>query len=172
MGAIREAVALFTPLLVGFACHGLAIKTHALDVLALPIDRGALVRGRRLLGANKTWRGLVVVGLGTGLAFAAGARIGFGTGTLVGLAAMLAELPNSFLKRQLDIAPGAQTRGPAAVLFHVLDQVDVTAGAWLVLSQVFEPTPAVVAASLAYVFVAHQILTVAGYLLGMRKTWR
>ena len=85
---------------------------------------------------------------------------------------MAGELPNSFLKRQLDVAPGRQATGLAGAIFHVLDQVDVAAGAWLVLALVVPPTPALVLASLAFVFVAHQVITVAGYALGMRATWR
>jgi hypothetical protein len=54
----------------------------------------------------------------------------------------------------------------------VLDQVDVTAGAWLVLALRVRPTPALVLTSLAFVFVTHQVITVAGYGLGMRATWR
>jgi hypothetical protein len=37
--------------------------------------------------------------------------------------------------------------------FHVVDQVDVVAGAWAV-------------------YVAHQAVTLAGFALGMRPTWR
>jgi hypothetical protein len=54
----------------------------------------------------------------------------------------------------------------------VIDQVDVVAGAWLVLAFVVTPSAPLVAASLAFVFVAHQAITVLGYLLGMRATWR
>jgi CDP-2,3-bis-(O-geranylgeranyl)-sn-glycerol synthase len=157
---------------VGFACHGLCIKTGFLRALALPIDAGAHFRRRRLFGENKTWRGIVVVAIGTGLGGLAVGRFGFGFGLLVGAAAMAAELPNSFLKRQLDIAPGRQTAGLAGAVFHVLDQIDVTAGAWLVLAARVKPTPALVLASIAFVFVTHQAITVAGYALGMRATWR
>jgi hypothetical protein len=172
MNSLREASVLFAPLLLGFACHGLCIKTGFLRGLARPIDGGARVRGRRLFGENKTYRGPVVVAIGTGLGYLALGRFPFTVGLLVGAAAMLAELPNSFLKRQLDIAPGGQATGLASAAFHVLDQIDVAAGAWLVLALVVRPTPALVLASLAFVFVTHQAITVAGYALGMRATWR
>jgi CDP-2,3-bis-(O-geranylgeranyl)-sn-glycerol synthase len=172
MNAVVEASALFAPLLVGFACHGLCIKTGFLRGLARPIDAGARFRGRRLFGDNKTYRGLVAVAIGTGLGYLVFGRFPFGFGLLVGAAAMAAELPNSFLKRQLDVAPGGQATGLAGAVFHVLDQVDVTAGAWLVLALAVRPTPALVLASLAFVFVTHQVISVAGYALGMRATWR
>ena len=157
---------------MGFACHGLCIKTRFLRALARPIDDGAHFRGRRVFGENKTYRGIVAVAIGTGLGCLAVGRFGFGFGLLMGAAAMAAELPNSFLKRQIDITPGAQTTGLAGAFFHVLDQVDVTAGAWLVLAFRVRPTAALVLASLVFVFVTHQILTLAGYALGMRATWR
>ena len=53
-------------------------------------------------------------------------------GFALGAAAMLSELPNSFFKRQLDIAPGAPGGGPAMLFFYVVDQVDFLLGAWLV----------------------------------------
>lgn len=157
---------------MGFAGHGLCIKTGFLRALARPIDGGAHFRGRRLFGENKTCRGIVVVAIGTGLGCLAVGRFGFGFGLLMGAAAMAAELPNSFLKRQLGIAPGGQTTGLAGAFFHVLDQVDVTAGAWLVLALRVRTTPALVLASLVFVFVTHQLITLAGYALGMRATWR
>jgi CDP-2,3-bis-(O-geranylgeranyl)-sn-glycerol synthase len=56
-------------------------------------------------------------------------------GLASGLAFMLAELPNSFLKRQLDVAPGqAPTRRAVAALCFVLDRIDSTIGVLLVLS--------------------------------------
>jgi len=172
MNALREASALFAPLLLGFVCHGLCIKTGFLRGLARPIDAGAHWRGRRIFGDNKTYRGILVVAIGTGLGYVALGRFPFAFGVLVGAAAMCAELPNSFLKRQLDVAPGRQAAGLAGAFFHVLDQIDVTAGAWLVLALRVTPTPALVLASLLFVFVAHQAITVAGYALGMRATWR
>jgi len=172
MNDLARASLLFTPLLAGFALNGVCIKTGILSALARPLDGGARWRGRRVFGDNKTWRGLVVVALGTGLGFLALHGKWLGLGVLVGTAAMLAELPNSFCKRQLDIAPGRRAGGAAAVLFHVLDQVDVVAGAWLVLWLVVPPTAGLVLASLAFVFVTHQLMTVVGYALGMRATWR
>jgi hypothetical protein len=47
---------------------------------------------------------------------------------------MLAELPNSFLKRQLGIGAGQAGRGVFGFVFYVIDQVDMLVGVWLVLS--------------------------------------
>lgn len=128
---------------------------------ARPIDFGRTFRGRRIFGANKMWRGLMVMpiaaaGVFAGLAYfrdelpdwlargmwtqppASFALLGFASG----LALMLAELPNSFLKRQLDVAPGeAPTSLPLAALCFVLDRVDSTVGVLLVLTLLVPVAP-------------------------------
>jgi hypothetical protein len=183
-----EAVLLFSPLLFGFGCHGLCIRFGWLAALATPIDGGAAFRGRRVFGPNKTFRGIVAVAFGTGLGFLLVGRLGgfvrggetslpsgaslFLLGVAVGAASMLAELPNSFAKRQLDIPPGGRALGLWGGAFHVLDQIDVLLGAWLVLGWAVTPTPRLVAASALFLVVSHPLITAAGYALGMRATWR
>ena len=126
---------------------------------AIPLDGGRTFRGRRLFGANKTWRGLVVMVPATGAAFAAVAWIAGGeypasaglweltrwqyalAGAWAGAGFMLGELPNSFVKRQLDIAPGARAARPAgAFLQFALDRADSGIGMLTALSLAV-PTP-------------------------------
>jgi hypothetical protein len=181
------AAALFAPLFVGLTLHGLSIKHGWLNGLRRPIDRGRTWRGRRLFGENKTYRGVVAVALGTAVGFQVeflfprwtpeplSVLPGWGIvlfGLGFGAAAMLSELPNSLLKRQLGIGPGKTARGPAGALFFVLDQVDVLVGAWLVAALFVPPTPRRVFYSFAFVFVVHQLISVAGHKLGMRATAR
>jgi CDP-2,3-bis-(O-geranylgeranyl)-sn-glycerol synthase len=96
----------------------------------------------------------------------------FAFGFMVGAAAMMAELPNSFLKRQLGIGAGQAGRGVLGFLFYVIDQVDMLLGVWLVLSLAIAVDARAVAWSVVFLFGVHQVLTVAGYGLGMRSTWR
>jgi hypothetical protein len=126
---------------------------------AAPLDGGATFRGRRLFGANKTWRGLVVMVPATAGSFALVAHLaGQGRpesiglwplsiwqyallGGWVGLGFMLGELPNSFIKRQLDIAPGASAPGVTrAAGQFVGDRADSGIGMLCALSLVV-PTP-------------------------------
>ena len=65
MSELTLVASLFGPLFVGLIFHGLCIKFGWLRSLAVPIDRGALFRGRALFGANKTYRGVIVVALGS-----------------------------------------------------------------------------------------------------------
>ncbi len=56
---------LLSPLLVGLAFHGVCIKFGWLRFLSWPIDAGKTLRGERLFGTNKTYRGVIAVALGT-----------------------------------------------------------------------------------------------------------
>jgi hypothetical protein len=182
---------LFFPLLVGLSLHGFCIKYDILAFLCRPIDRGRRFRGKRIFGDNKTYRGLVVVSLGTAIGFGLQSLLlhrmapvrsielfdyaffkSVALGLAVGLAAMLSELPNSFIKRRFDIAPGTAARGWKAVVFYVYDQIDFLLGAWLVLAIVVPVTVWRVSLSAGLLLVAHQIMSSVGYALGMRRTAR
>jgi hypothetical protein len=179
--------ALFGPLFVGLVFHGLCIRFGWLRSVAVPIDGGTLLRGRPLFGANKTYRGVLAVALGAAAGYGlqslapalqppalralstlGASLLGFALGT----AAMLSELLNSVLKRQLDIAPGAAGRGPGALFFYVFDQVDFLFGAWLVAWPWVAPTWPRLLWSVVFVLVVHQIISSLGALLGMRKSAR
>ena len=46
---------------------------------------------------------------------------------------MLCELPNSFIKRRLQIAPGRTGKGWIGIVFFLIDQIDSLVGVMLVL---------------------------------------
>ncbi|HSE39850.1 MAG TPA: CDP-archaeol synthase [Acidobacteriota bacterium] len=181
---------LLLPLLFGIAFHGFCIKFRWLNRLAKPIDRGITLRGRPLFGSNKTYRGVVAVALGTAVAVGLqvifhkfsgphdyelinyGNPISVLIGFLMGAAAMLAELPNSFVKRQLGIVPGGVTSGIKAALFYFLDQVDMLIGVWIVMWPFVNVTILRVILSVMFLFISHQIISFAGFHLGMRSTSR
>jgi CDP-archaeol synthase len=182
---------LFLPLLIGLALHGFCIKYDLLAFLYYPIDRGRKFCGKRIFGDNKTYRGLVVVSLGTAIGFAMQSLLlhqiasirsvelfdyaffkSVALGAAIGVAAMLSELPNSFIKRQFEIAPGTAAKGWKSIIFYVYDQIDFLLGAWLVLASVVPVTVTRVLFSSGLLLVAHQIMSSVGYALGMRKTVR
>jgi CDP-archaeol synthase len=126
---------------------------------ARPIDLGRTFRGRRLLGANKTLRGFVMMVPMTGFAFGALAgALGRAPSRLAGLwpgstglyvllgmwtgfGFMFGELPNAFVKRQLGIAPGtAATTALGRPLFFALDRLDSILGMLMALAIVV-PVP-------------------------------
>ena len=137
------------------AAHTAWLASAVSKRFAQPLDAGLTFRGKRLLGANKTMKGFVVMVPAAGAAFvllAAAAPTSAGLwslslpgyavlGALAGFGFMAGELPNSFVKRQLGIPPGMSAARPlaAAVQFSV-DRLDSGLGMLAVLSAVV-PTP-------------------------------
>jgi CDP-2,3-bis-(O-geranylgeranyl)-sn-glycerol synthase len=138
-------------LIVAFVLAGLAhsawLRSPVSRRLAIPLDGGARFRGRRVFGENKTIRGFVVMVPAAALAFCGLAAVAglaptlannlwpltppqyAALGAWAALGFMLGELPNSFVKRQLDIAPGAAARRRgAAIAGFIVDRLDSIVG--------------------------------------------
>ena len=181
---------LLLPLLGGALLHGVCMKYGWLALLARPMDGARRFRGQPLFGHSKTFRGPILVAVGAAAVFALQRRVLHGfeaiaaievvdytslpvwLGALAGAVAELAELPNSFAKRQLGIGPGKTASGPLSVLFYLWDQLDLLVGWWLVFAAFVAPTPLRVAGSVLLVGGVHPLVTGVGYLLGMRPTAR
>jgi dolichol kinase len=173
---IAQAAWLIAPVVLAGVVHSVVIHRDLAPRLARPIDGGRTLRGRRLFGSNKTWRGVVVMSTTTAVGalvlFAIAPRSlelplraeGVGAflllGSVLGIAYSLAELPNSFVKRQLGIAPGARTRSHGRSQYLV-DQLDSVLGVAAVLAIAVDE-PAVL---LAIVPLGLAVHAVADYLL-------
>ena len=182
-----QALWLALPVLVAGIVQILIIKAGWLKSLAaVPIDGGLCFRDRRLFGANKTLRGAVIMPLVSALASAvqtraaadANAWLGVAAfqvnhpaawGLLLGLGYVLGELPNSFMKRQLDIAPGAATKGRAALFFWLADQWDSVVGIFLVLGFVWVPGLRFIAMVFALALVLHTLAAALMVALGLKE---
>lgn len=162
MTARLDPVVITTLLIAGFMLAGLAQAVWLSSALARrfawPLDAGLFVRGRRLFGDNKTVKGFIVMVPATAVSIAVvAALIGAGgysaamwsldtpgfamVGLVAGLGFMAGELPNSFVKRQLGVAPGAPAAGPiAGPLFAVADRIDSALGTLIALSLIV-PVP-------------------------------
>lgn len=176
---------LMLPLVGGAAVSGLAMRYDLLRPLARPIDGGTRWRGRRLFGDNKTWRGLACAMAG-GAATAAAQKHLIGArarrvwlvdyrrinavtfGAALGAAAIVGELPNSALKRQLGVAPGTLPRGVAGLLCYAVDQVDFLVVFWPVVGCWARPTRSLVLTSVGVAALAHQLISLAGHRIGAR----
>jgi hypothetical protein len=159
------------PVIVAGVVHIAVIRRGLLLGLArVPLDGGLRVRGRRLFGANKTVRALLVMPLVAGLVAAAQAvPHGFWWGASLGAGYLLGELPNSFIKRQLDIAPGAAASGPVGALFWVIDQIDSLGGV-LLAAWLWGPVSGrVVAWLLLITLVLHPFFAWVMVLLGLKQ---
>jgi CDP-archaeol synthase len=148
------ACALF--LMSAFVLAGFAqlawFATAASQNFAVPLDGGRTLGDRPILGAHKTLRGFVVMVPAAAVAFALVARVaGAGDadsglwpltwlqyallGAWAGFGFMAGELPNSFAKRQLGIAPGAAVRHPIGQVWQfVFDRLDSGIGMLLATS--------------------------------------
>lgn len=145
-----------------------------------PIDGGRSWRGKRILGAHKTWRGIIAGAVASSLVFfwqvyavetyawaatLAGpvdyAHLPWILGPLFGLGALGGDALKSFLKRRLDIAPGTK--------WMPFDQIDYIVGSIVVT------LPFVVLEFKYYVwmfllwFVMHLLASYAGWLLKLKE---
>ncbi len=119
------------PGIIGNVAHMIVVKKDLLSFLAKPIST-------ERFGLNKTLRGFVFLPLAIGTVcllesvfigpfsknYLSDFLIGFG----LGLAYMLAELPNSFFKRRQGIAPG-ESAGKNKFFQLVIDKSDSLFGA-------------------------------------------
>lgn len=146
-----------------------------------PVDLGTRLRGRRLFGDNKTWRGFVGMVPASALSFA-GWSLAFselwdlsllgylGLGAACGLGFMAGELPNSFVKRQLDIAPGEPPQSPLwRKVGWVVDRFDSLIGGLLALSVLVPMTPWIWLGCLLVGPAVHASLSYALYKTGVKK---
>ncbi|TAK11565.1 MAG: CDP-archaeol synthase, partial [Acidobacteria bacterium] len=159
MHVFLEALWIALPVIVGGALHITAIRKNVLPALAeIPLDAGMTWRGRRVFGANKTLRGALLMIAFTTLSAVLQAWIAsrfawardltppeltsagpLVWGALLGAGYVIGELPNSLLKRQIDIAPGAAGSGALGPAFWIIDQVDSLLGALVAMSFVWLP---------------------------------
>ena len=163
--------------------HAPVLIFNLLSPLKRPIDGGATLRGRRVLGDNKTWRGALVMTAGVVAAALGLSRLApfrrrlpselrdanpLAYGLLLGVGTVVGELPNSLLKRQLDIAPGDRRTTPAGLALVLFDQADFVPAVWLALRPLWRMPGRDMAAAAMVVTVVHLGVNVAGYMIGAR----
>ena len=91
-------------------------------------------------------------------------------GGLLGLGVVVGELPNSFLKRQLRVAPGARGQGVSGLLMSIFDQGDFAPVLWLLLAPLWVMPFGDLLLAFVTVVAVHLALNVVGFALGARKT--
>ena len=175
----------FLPVLGAALAHAPVLRLDLLRGLKRPIDRGATLRGRPVFGRNKTWRGAVAMFGGVLVATQflwrwqwyrqrlpteiQSARPGL-VGALLGASVVVGELPNSFVKRQLDIAPGERLSSPAGFAISLFDQADFVLTAWLLLRPVYRMSVREAIDASITVTAVHLPINVIGYAVGARTT--
>ncbi len=175
---ILTAVYLTFPLMIAGILHMIVVKTNVLPALTKPIHV-------RLFGANKTWRGLLlmpffgVIGVYTTLAIypwqdLLSVRIPSEfpfpvvLGLSLGFAYVLFELPNSFLKRRMGVQPGAPATRYKSVFF-MLDHLDSALGCCFVYSFVLSVPVLTILITLAIAPTIHVVVNLVLWAIGVRK---
>jgi hypothetical protein len=161
------------PVVGAWIAHAPVLRLDLLRPLRRPLDGG-----RGVFGDNKTWRGALVMFTGVVLATAVlwplmpdslrdESRLL--VGALIGAAVVLGELPNSFMKRRLGIAPGQRRLTPAGLALVVYDQADFVPAIALMLLPVWQMPLETVAIGFVAVAVVHLGVNVIGYAIGARE---
>lgn len=186
--------------LINFTLAGLLqtrwLKKRYLKGLMRPLDFGIHVFGRPLFGENKTIYGFVGMPFFCGASFFATGIYWknfiehepllkthelvrklpvlpvefFMFGILCGLVYMCGELPNSFLKRQLGIAPGGAPRFRVLKpVFYVFDQLDSVFCVVVFLCVQYSLGLVFLVTCLASGFFIHGLFNVLLWKLGMKE---
>ena len=164
----------------GLANMAPVVVAYFLPAYNLPVDFGRSLRGRRLFGSHKTWRGLIAGVVVAFLAFAlqkllyeqlpvvrAISRFDYASaspfiGIGMGVAALGGDLIKSLFKRQVDIQPGQP--------WFPFDQCDWLIGV-LAFASIFTSLSIV---SVAFIFLVgfalHLLSHFLGYVLGLNST--
>ena len=152
---VKMYVTLLSPIIAGII-NSIFCKLNVLSKLKVPMDfKKNFVDKRRIFGDNKTWKGFIgyiffniIFSILFGLLWKITKLEGYNffyinhpntvlynilIGFLLGLFYALFELPNSFIKRRLDIKPGKTITGPKKIFFIFLDQADSVFGVALVV---------------------------------------
>ncbi len=184
-------ITLMSPILAGIL-NMIWCKSKILKKLAIPIDGNRkFIDGKRIFGDNKTWKGLigyVILNIFTaclwGLICSVSKMEQYNflyinhdntftyniiIGILLGLAYALCELPNSFIKRRLDILPGKTTKGIKKIFFIVLDQADSVIGCVLVANYFYKMTLFMILGYIALGTITHILINMMLYFMRLRK---
>lgn len=151
-----------TPVILAGILNMLFVKTAFCKKHNAPIDaEKCFIDGKRIFGENKTWTGffgMTAAGAVSQVIWGILCRLAFPelnyfyeyhpntllfnlcTGTLTGFTYVLFELPNSFIKRRLDIPCGKTDKGIKGKIFFLVDQIDSLIGVGLVFALIY-PMP-------------------------------
>lgn len=174
---------IFCLLPAGLLHHLVIIPRNLLSWLKLPLDFHLNLGQKRVFGSSKTWRGVVMMTvfpaiLGwiysqiflqtTPLSYMPSWQAGF----WLGLGYSLGELPTSFIKRRVGVAPSAQASGRLGWLLYILDQVDSILGTAVTALLVFDLTlinPLVLLLGFGLGVFLHMIIDLYLYRAGYKK---
>lgn len=193
MKVIFEMYVTLMPVIFAGILNMVWVKLPYLSSWSKPIDKNKnFYDDKRIFGANKTWKGFIGM-----IIFAIISTIIWGLicsklqylnannylyrnndnsltyniyiGFLLGLAYALLELPNSFLKRRINIVPGKTLKGLKSIFFVLLDQADSIFGCVLVIAFVYPMSFKFYIAYVCLGALTHIVINMCLYLAKLRK---
>jgi CDP-2,3-bis-(O-geranylgeranyl)-sn-glycerol synthase len=163
------ALLFFLPAGVANATPVLANRIPVLKSWKTPMDLGFSWHGKRLLGNNKTWRGLLTASLIAGLTaillspivdYDRSLVVTFGFGFLMGFGALFGDAVESFIKRQRGI--------PSGDSWFPFDQIDYIIGGLIFLAPVAKLSAQEITLIFVVYFTLHLLVAYAAFLLGLK----
>lgn len=171
---------LFSPAFIANAVPPQLKKTPILKKFNFPLDFGLSYKGERILGANKTFRGLIAGSILAGILCVIEAQIiekieflqeiaiidykefnPFLLGFLLGFGALAGDAFESFFKRRVGVAPGES--------WFPFDQIDYALGAALFSYFYVQLDLKYYILQIASFFVIHLLAKVVGFYLGLES---
>jgi len=191
MVILKVYITLMSAIFAGIV-NSVFCKTKSFSKLKVPMDGNKkLSDGKRIFGDNKTWKGFIGY-----IIFNIIFAVIFGfiwkifklehlnyfyinhhniilynilIGSLLGISYALFELPNSFIKRRLDIEPGKTINGFKKIFFIFLDQADSIFGMALVVWFFYPIGLGIYLLFIIVGAITHILINILLYLLHLRK---
>ena len=132
---------LILPAILGGVLNMVFVKLPILKSWQIPMDGGKTLKdGERIFGDNKTWKGffgmILLTALSAWIVWNDAFSYSFLCGAWLGFAYALFELPNSFIKRRLNIQPGKN----GGIIQTFFDQADSVIGYVLFMPLIYPLT--------------------------------
>ncbi len=145
---------------IAWIIHIFCIKRNWLNLLNIPLSEG-------LFWKNKTWRGLIVMSLFSGII--AYPFFGFWYWILLWLLWILWELPNSFIKRRMSIVPWGHAKWIFSLLQYCIDTLDSVLIITIYLSITHDFSLSFTFWIIWIWFLNHSLLDILSYKSGIKK---
>lgn len=165
------------------------MKIPILLFLKKPMDNGKILKdGKRLFGDNKTWKGflgmIIFSSLFLELQWILYVNFNFAKkislidfkninpllcGAFWGLGYVLAELPNSFIKRRMNVPPGKNVSGIRGKIHTFFDQSDSVIGCLIFMEFFYKASFRELFILFIFATSIHYIVNIGLYLSGLKK---
>ena len=160
------------PGVLGNVSHMLVVKKNVFPFLAIPLSS-------RFFGRNKTWRGFLYLPLCMGFIclveslisgpFSGDMKQDILIGLGLGLAYMISELPNSFVKRRMGIASGESVKR-FRTLQLIIDKTDSLLGACILFALILNLPVKEIVVLFFVCLILHISISSLLYILKLKKS--